>query len=281
MDFDYILTSFVYISACLAVFIVGHTSFLVLRKDYDITKELVEKDNCALALTLCGYYLGLIIAIGGLIAGPSAGLSEDIVDFAIYGPLIIVLLHASAWINDRFILSRFEIKKEIIEDQNCGTGAVEFAVFVASGLNIYGAVFGLGGSILTTLVFWAAGQFVLVGLGKYYNYIVNYDIHEHIEKDNVAVGVAFAGAIIAVGNLLRAASSEHFVSWNENLGIFAGFMVLALILLPMSRLLTDRVLLSGRELSEELVGQEKPNLGAGFLEASSYIGSSFLISWCL
>jgi uncharacterized membrane protein YjfL (UPF0719 family) len=281
MELDHILTSAVYIVACLAVFIVGHKSFLIFRKDYDIANELVEKDNCALALTLSGYYLGLIIAIGGLIAGPSVGLSEDLVDFAIYGPLIIILLYVSSRINDNFILSRFEIKKEIIEDQNCGTGAVEFAVYIASGLNIYGAVYGLGGSILTTLAFWAMGQAVLVGLGKYYNSIVNYDIHEHIEKDNVAVGVAFAGAIIAIGNLLRAASSEHFVSWTENLEIFAGFMILGLILLPVSRLLTDRILLPGRRLSEELVGQEKPNLGAGFLEASSYIGSSFLISWCL
>lgn len=281
MDLDYIITSIIYIAASLAVFIAGHKSFAILRKDCNIAHELVEKDNCAFALTLCGYYLGLIIAIGGVVSGPSAGLDEDLVDFAIYGPLAIVLLHVSAMINDRLILSRFEIKKEIIEDQNCGTGAVEFAVFVASGLNIHGAVYGLGGSIFTTLIFWAAGQIVLVGLGIYYNRIVNYDIHEHIEKDNVAVGVAFAGAIIAIGNLLRAASAEHFHSWMENVEIFLAFMVLGVILLPLSRMLTDRVLLPGRELSEELVGQEKPNLGAGLLEAGSYIGSSFLISWCL
>ena len=158
---------------------------------------------------------------------------------------------------------------------------VEFAVFVATGLNIYGALFGLGGSIFTAMVFWILGQTVLVLIGKYYNFITQYNIHEHIEKDNVAVGIGFAGALIAIGNLLRAASAEHFISWEENLMTFVLFMVVGLILLPIARILTDRILLPGRSLADELVNQVKPNQGAAFLEASSYIGASFLITWCI
>ncbi|MCH8156709.1 MAG: DUF350 domain-containing protein [Nitrospinae bacterium] len=281
MDLDHLLTSLIYLGACFAVLAIGHLVFIFTRRSYDFKVELVEKDNAAFALVMCGYYLGLTIAIGGVVAGPSAGLGEDLIDMLVYGPLAILLLNLSALINDRFILSEFDIRKEILQDQNCGTGVVEFAVFVATGLNIFGALYGQGGSVFTAIAFWALGQAVLVLVGKYYNLITRYNIHEHIEKDNVAVGIGFAGALIAIGNLLRAASAEHFVSWEENLMTFGLFMVMGLILLPGARLLTDRILLPGRSLADELVNQEKPNQGAAFLEASSYIGASFLITWCI
>ncbi|HJO58047.1 MAG TPA: DUF350 domain-containing protein, partial [Nitrospinaceae bacterium] len=204
MNLDHILSSLVYLAVCFAIFVVGHLVFILFRRGYSIKGELVEKDNAAFALVLCGYYLGLTFSIGGVIAGPSAGMEEDLIDILVYGPLAILLLNLSALVNDRFILSEFDIRKEILQDQNCGTGVVEFAVFVATGLNIFGALYGQGGSIFTGIIFWALGQTVLVLVGKYYNLITKYNIHEQIEKDNVAVGIGFAGALIAIGNLLRA-----------------------------------------------------------------------------
>lgn len=281
MDLDHILSSLIYLAACFVVFVAGHLVFILFRRSYNIQDELVEKDNAAFALVLCGYYLGLTFSIGGVIAGPSAGMESDLIDILVYGPLAILLLNLSALINDRFILSEFDIRKEILQDQNCGTGVVEFAVFVATGLNIFGALYGQGGSVFTAIAFWALGQTVLVLIGKYYNLITQYNIHEQIEKDNVAVGIGFAGALIGIGNLLRAASAEHFISWEANLTTFGLYMVVGLILLPVARILTDRILLPGRSLADELVNQVKPNQGAAFLEASSYIGASFLITWCI
>ena len=281
MNLDHISSSLVYLAACFVVFVAGHLVFILFRRSYNIQDELVEKDNAAFALVLCGYYLGLTFSIGGVIAGPSAGMESDLIDILVYGPLAILLLNLSALINDRFILSEFDIRKEILQDQNCGTGVVEFAVFVATGLNIFGALYGQGGSVFTAIAFWALGQTVLVLVGKYYNLITQYNIHEQIEKDNVAVGIGFAGALIGIGNLLRAASAEHFISWEANLITFGLYMVVGLILLPVARILTDRILLPGRSLADELVNQVKPNQGAAFLEASSYIGASFLITWCI
>ncbi len=281
MNFDHILSSLIYLAACFVVFAVGHLAFILFRRNYNIKDELMEKDNAAFALVLCGYYVGLTFSIGGVIAGPSAGIEDDLIDILVYGPLAILLLNLSALINDRFILSEFNIRKEILEDQNCGTGVVEFAVFVATGLNIFGALYGVGGSIFTAVVFWALGQTVLVLIGKYYNLITQYNIHEQIEKDNVAVGIGFAGALIGIGNLLRAASAEHFISWEANLMTFFFYTAVGLILLPVARVFIDRILLPGHSLADELVNQAKPNHGAAFLEASSYIAASFLITWCI
>jgi uncharacterized membrane protein YjfL (UPF0719 family) len=281
MNLDHFLSAFIYLGSCFAIFAIGHWVFILFRRSYDIQSELLDKNNTSFALVLCGYYLGLTFSIGGIIAGPSAGLENDLIDMLVYGPLAIILLNLSALINDRFILSEFNIKKEILQDQNCGTGVVEFAVFIATGLNIFGALYGLGGSIVTAVVFWFVGQVALILASKYYNFITRYNIHEHIEKDNVAVGIGFAGALIAIGNLLRAASAENFISWQDNLTTFIIFMGVGVILLPVIRMLTDRILLPGRSLSDELVNQVKPNQGAAFLEASSYIGTSFLITWCI
>ena len=281
MVVDELLTSLIYLLASFLVFVLGHWTFRLFRMGYRIKHELVERDNAALALVICGYYIGLIFCIGGVVSGPSAGLEEDLTDILVYGVLSVILLNVSALLNDALILSRFRIRKEILIDKNCGTGVVEFAVFVASGLNIFGAVYGQGGNIYTVIAFWALGQLVLITIGRYYNLITHYDIHDHIENDNVAVGVGFAGALVATGILLRAASTEDFVSWFDNLFFFGIYIVIALALLPMARVFTDRVLLPGRSLADEMVKQEHPNLGAGFLEAASYIGSAFLIVWCL
>ncbi|MFQ6617850.1 MAG: DUF350 domain-containing protein, partial [Fidelibacterota bacterium] len=107
-----------------------------------------------------------------------------------------------------------------------------------------------------------------------------YDIHEHIEKDNVAVGIAFAGVLLGMGNIVRFSLSGDFTSWSENLLKFGIIVVLGLVLLPAIRWVTDVVLLPGQKLTRELVAQEKPNLGAASSEALSYVASSFLIGWC-
>lgn len=55
---------------------------------------------------------------------------------------------------------------------------------------------------------------------------------------------------------------------------------LGLVLLPVARLATDKLLLAGGSLTRELVGQEVPNVGAGVLEGAIYVCISFLIGSC-
>lgn len=281
MNIDNLILAVVYIISAFVLFFIGKIVYDRINSSYNLNEELVKKDNTALAIAMVGYYLGLTFAIGGVIVGPSAGLMEDIVDILIYGPLAIILMNLSAVINDKCILYKFNNTKELIEDQNVGTGVVECAVYLATGLIIFGAISGEQGSLVTAIVFWGLGQVALILTGFVYNLITPYDIHYHIEKDNVAVGVSFAGALIAIGNVIRHAVSGDFDSWSENLGIFVSFVVLGLVFLPIIRFVTDKVLLPGAKITDELVNQEKPNLGAAFIEAFSYIGASFFIVWSL
>ena len=275
----------VYIAVAFAIFLIGKFVYQLLHPSFKVKDELVKKDNFAFAVAHVGYYIGLLFAIGSAIVGPSNGLVSDIIDISIYGLLAIVLLNISIFLSDYLILRNFSIRKEIIEDQNAGTGIVEGAVSVASGLIIFGAVSGESGNllfgILTAVVFWAFGQFALIVTTRIYNWITPYDLHEHIEKDNVAVGVGFAGAIIAIANLIRFGLVGDFDGWMPTF-TEAGFeLLVGIILLPVMRLITDKILLPGERLTDEIINQEKPNVGAALVEAFAYIGGSVLITWCL
>ena len=276
-----------YIAVGFIIFFLGKLVYQLLNKGFSIKEELVEKDNLAFAFAHVGYFIGLLLAIGSAIVGPSRGLANDIIDILIYGVLAIVLLNLSIWLNDKIVLRKFSVKKEIIEDRNSGTGVIEGAVSIASGLIIFGAVSGesevgvWSHGILTAVVFWAVGQLAIVIAAAVYQLITPYDVHEHIEKDNVAVGVGFAGALIAIANLIRHGLTGDFDGWIPTF-TEAGFeLVLGIILLPVMRFLTDKILLPGQRLTDEIINQEHPNVGAAIIEAFAYIGGSVLITWCL
>ena len=286
MTLDDLMLSGIYLAASFILFWIGKLVYDLTTPSYQVKEELVEKDNTALAVALTGYYFALVLAIGGVMAGESQGLEEDLIDIAIYGPLAIILLNISRFLNDKIVLRKFNVRDELIRDQNSGTGVVVFASYVATGLVINGVVSGVAvmdtaGTILSTIVFWALSQVALVIADLIYDAITSYDVHEQIEKDNLAAGIAFAGALIAIGNILRHAVSGDLIAWSISLQDFGFELAAGLVLLPIVRFLSDKVLLPGRSLTDEIVNQEHPNTGAAFIEAFSYIGASFLIVWSL
>ncbi|MBB28579.1 MAG: DUF350 domain-containing protein [Gemmatimonadetes bacterium] len=281
MIWNNLIESGIYLVCVYVLFWLGKLVYDLTTPSYKLKEELVEKDNTALAVAVVGYYFGLILAIGGVIVGPSQGLEADLIDVLIYGPLAIILMNLSRLINDKLILHGFSIREEIIRDHNVGTGVVVSASYIATGLIIFGAVSGVMGDLVTSIVFWILGQVALVLAGLFYNWITPYDIHAQIEKENVAAGVAFAGGLVGIGNIVRHAVAGDFISWSMELQTFGLYILVGLVVLPIVRVATDKILLPGQKLSNEIANQEKPNLGAGFIEAFSYVGASFLLVWIL
>jgi uncharacterized membrane protein YjfL (UPF0719 family) len=278
MSIDNILTGLVFLIVVFVLFFIAQLFYDKTRPRFDLKVELVKKDNAALALAVGGYYLGLMIAMGGVLEGESEGIVIDLIDIVLYGLLAIFLLNLSVWINDKLILHHFDNMKEIIDDQNPGTGIVEAGNHIAVGMVMYGAMSGEG-DVITGAVFWILGQIVLILSGLIYVRMLPFDLHAEIEKDNFAVGIAFAGVLVAIGNLIRIGASGDFISWNTNMTTFWSFVVLGLVMLPIVRWMADKLLLPGENLSDELVRQETPNVGAGLIEALSYIGGSFILGW--
>jgi len=281
MSIDQVLTGLIYLVSVFVLFIIGKFVFDKSHPRFKLQKELLEHDNFAMALAVVGYYFGLILVIGGVLIGPSSGWVDDLIDIFFYGLISIVLLNFSALISDKLILHKFDDTKEIIDDRNAGTGAVVAGNYIAVGLIIGGAISGEGGGLITAGVFWLLGQGALILAGLVYNWMTPFDVHGEVEKDNVAVGVAFAGGLIGIGNVIRISVSGDFISWQTNITDFFVYVVIGLVLLPIARLLTDKVLLPGARLTDELVNQEKPNVGAAAIEAFSYIAASMLIGWAV
>ena len=281
LDIDNVLVGLVYIIACFIILAIAKYAYGVFHKGINVDDELVEKDNLSFAVSQVGYYSGILLVLGATLAGVTNGLVNDVIDMGIYGLIGIVLLNWSMWWTDKVVLPKFNVRKEIIEDRNVGTGVVEGAVAFGNGLILFG-VFAVEQMFSPqVLIYFVGGQFLFLLAAKIYNVITPYDIHEHIEKDNVAVGVGFSGAIIAVANIVRFALSAEFEGW-QDLGLVLLFdFAIALALLPMMRMLVDKILLPKRKLTDEIVNQDKPNVGAALIEAFAYIGGSILITWCL
>lgn len=275
----------IYLSSSLILLFIGKWAFKLRKSKINFSNELVEKDNLAFSFAYVGYFAGLILAVGSAIYGESNGLLVDLVDMGIFGLLAIILLNLSSTIMDKVTLSKFSIWKEITEDRNAGMGIIEGANYLGSGLIIFGAITGESGNLVfgiyTALLYWILGQVLILISTALYNKLVPYDIHEEIEKDNVAAGIAYAGLIIAMANLIRNGLMGNFDNWIDTLlevGYEAG---IGIIILPLIRTLVDKILLPGQNLSDEIANQDTPNSGAALVEALGYIGGSMLIIWCI
>ena len=197
---------------------------------YRLDEQLTDKDNPALGLATTGYFIGVMIIFLGATVGPSpydfpaeetsetAATETTTTETASGTPEIpplgdlaaelgidlawaiggMLLLNLSCLIVDKLVLYRFSTRKEIIEDRNAGTGAVEAGCLIASALVIAGSIHGEGG-LDTALVFFGLGQLVLVLFGVFYQFINSYDIHKEIEEDNVAAGVSLGLNMVAIG----------------------------------------------------------------------------------
>ena len=281
MSFDATLTALVLIVVVMALILLAKKAWDLCHRRIKLQHELVESDNPAVALALCGYLFGIVFAIAGIMSGESIALVDEVIDLVLYGLLAIVLLNFSAVISDRLVFHRFDNSDKLVNDRNIGLGAVEGAFAAAAGLVLYGALLGEGGGVLTALVFWLLGQFAFLLFAHLYNLITPFDFISAIEKNNTAVAFAFAGLLLAAANLMRTAIAFDFVSWRENLQNFAIIFILGVLIFPVLRFVTDKLLLPSANLTHELVGQERPNIGVGLLEASTYIIASLIVSWVL
>lgn len=285
-----------YITLFYISFIVAKLFFKVKHRKINVENELTIKDNVAFALTTTGYFTGSLIVFIGVLQGESQGLLKDITLILTYGLFGNLLLILSSIINEKIVFGKkFKFYKEIIKDENLGTGFIEAANFIASGLIIYGAISGRNinlfpekgetgyyiSDFLSLIFFWLLGQIILYAFLKIYRKFLRYDFIKEIQKDNNAIGIVYASIFIAVAFLYSFATKGDIETWEITLENIAYHLGLGIILLPLSRLFVEKIILPNSDLTEEIVHQEIPNKGAAVIEAFAYIGSAIVISYCM
>ena len=245
----------------------------------DLKEELFGRNNPAAAVAFSGYLFGIVIALGGVLGGVSTGWQDALVGIAVYGLISIVLMLVAAFVCDKVLLTGFDNTKEIAVDRNVGAAFVEAGIHIANGLVLLRINQGTG-PWWSGLVFWVMVQAVLVLAGWLYEVATSHGVKSQIERDNAAVGLAFAGALVGLGNILSLAGGGDFTGWNESLRFFALDAVFGLVFLYLVKVLSARLLVSGTNLAEEQL-EEEPNIGAGLIEAFGYVGGSFMVVWLL
>lgn len=250
-----------------------------LMAKFNMDEELTHNDNYAICTSMVGYFIGMTVIYVGALSGDGKGLWEDVLEVAAYALGGILLLNLSRIINDKVILFKFSVHKELVEDQNVGTGVVEAATYIASGLVIAGAISGEGGGPLAALVFYAIGQLCLIIFSLIYDRLSPYPVHDEIEKDNIAAGLGFAGGIISIGIILMRAVSGDFQGWVEDLTTVGLDVLIIFVYLMGVRLVFDRFILRNSNLTTEIV--QDRNLGAGLLEMFVSICFSVVLAFII
>lgn len=252
----------------------------LFRRRMELNLELFVKDNPAVAIALVGYYFGIVIALGGVLDKTLSILPEKLLNLASYGCLVILLMLAGAWVGDHLILKHFDCDREIIQERNIGAAFVEAGNHIANGLILNASLGGEGGNLLVGFACWLIGLGVLVLASVVYPRFAKYNVFREIEKrNNPAAGIACAGLLVATGNIVRIAFAPEFQDWVSSFRVYGLNLLFCLVLLVAIRWLADLILVPGVKISDEIVNQEVPNLGAGLIEAFAYIAASFLIAW--
>jgi uncharacterized membrane protein YjfL (UPF0719 family) len=267
----------VYLLEAFVLLVIAKWAYTGLYRRVDLKQELFDKNNVALAVSTAGYLFGIVLALGGVLSGPSGGWLADLQAIALYGVMTIAMMLVASWLCEKVLLSRFNNTKEVVEDQNLGTAFVEAGVHIANGLILLAIQQGAG-PWWVGVVFWALAQCVLMILGLLYEKATPHSIHDELEKDNAAVGLALAGALVGMGNIISLAVAGDFVTWGDSLITFGADVAFGLLILLIIKRLTDVLLAPGVSLAAQQT-HEKPRIGAGLLEAFGYVGGSMLVIW--
>ena len=260
---------------------VGKLAYGLFHPRVRVDRELTARDNLAFAVPLGAYYLGILIVMGAPLSGTSRGsLGADALAVVAWGLLAVLLLNLASVANRQLLFRGLDLAGEILERNNVAAGCVAAGSHVANALLVLGALADEGG-LAPAAVFWLYAQLLLAIAARTFFGLVRYDLAEEIRRGNRAIGLALAGALIAMGNVLRTSISVAFEGWSAGFAAATAYALAGLALLFVVRWLTDWLLLPGVTIRQEVVEQQVPNVGVGYLEALFYLGASLLIGWTL
>ena len=209
--------------------------------------------------------------------------SVELVEVAAYTMGGIVLLLLTAVINDKLILNQFSNTHEVGERKNCGVAVIIAAGFIGSALIIAGAI---QGSLdwISALAGFGLGQVLLIFFALVYQRATSYDDQEELHRrQNLAVGIAFAGNLLAYSLLLMKgltmSGTDEIYTWQDQLWHFGYYALAGAIILPILRVVNDKIFLPGVSLVNEVV--EDRNVNAGLLEAGLAVAMAAILIVCL
>ncbi len=275
-----IFTSLIYLIVSCSMLIFSKWLFMRFAK-YNMYEE-IKKGNVTGIIPYLGFLLGVCAIQIGAFVGPSNTLFRyEILSYIMYSLMGSFLMIFSGYVVEKAILHKFSNVDEIVRDRNIGTAAVHFGMYLASGLIISACVtgetivaHGRCYGVISTLIYYIMGMIFLILFAKLYDMLTPYSLLGEIEADNVAVGVAFGGNLIAIGLILMRATIGDIGTWQQGLILYFIDLSAIILLLPSVRFLLDRLIVKEINITKEI---KHNNVAAGLGEAVVLIAFALLI----
>ena len=239
--------------------------------------QLLSSKNPAAAVGAGGYFLAVIISLGGPISWASASFSQGALEALGFGIFALLLLNASMWAADKTYLKSLNLDKRIKEG-SLGAGLVRAAHEAALGLVILGASWGEAGGIVVMSAFWLLGQLMLAAAVKIYFRAAKLDLARELDNDNTAAALSAAGIIAGLGLIAWEAFSGPFLGWGRSILESAVYYAAGAAGIAVFRAAADLMLLPGATFRAEVL---KGNTAVGVLDAALTVGIAILLTWCL
>jgi len=281
MEYQFIWQSALFLLICLALFFIAKIVFKLVNSKVNINQELIDKDNIAFYISYLAYFLGFVMIIGGVMKSEGSGdFWNELTLVGIYGLIGVVALNLTAIIKDKIFHSKISIWEQIVDQQKVSIGVLKGANYISTGVIISGIMLTEVNKPIEAIVFLIFALIVSSIGFIYYNLIMPFNVRQQIYDGNIAVSLSTAGVQIAFAILIYSGFQLTHTNWQDSLMTIGIDVLGGIIILPIIRVIVDKVFLPNRKITDELINQDVPNLGLGLFEASAYIGGALLFVWC-
>jgi uncharacterized membrane protein YjfL (UPF0719 family) len=271
---------FVVLSVILLLLVARLVYRLILGES--MTDALINKDNCAAAIALSGFLLGVVQVIIPILNAPGHSFWVDVRSTATYGIGGILAMSLTGWMFERYSAWTGTDLHGEIRAGNVAAGLVSAGVHLAASQIVSGALTGDGGSFAPTAVFWLAGTIALIVLTHIFRMLTTYNDAHLINEGNLAAACGYAGLVLGIGIMCGHAVAGSFEGYATAFRDFGLMLALVFCFYPVRQILVQMLLLGGGfsfrngRLDHEIANDA--NVGAGLLEAFGYFAAALVIT---
>lgn len=240
-----------------------------------------KQPNAARRLVQAGETLGMFLIAGSAAGGCVKGehLGAEIACASGYALCGALLLLATGRIGISLLIGR-KLGAEI-DRGNHAAAIAAGAHFVATALIISRSVYGDTLSTLgVSLVFFFIGQLTLHLFVILFRALTSYDDSEEIRGENVAAGLSYAGATIALSVIIGHAADGTFTGWGPSLKAYGVALLSSVLLWPIRQLVVQTIVVGGsitlwKGRLDEGIGRDR-NVGLAAIEAITYLATALV-----
>lgn len=230
--------------------------FIIYEKWIDREDEVSSHLNLSEAIRRGALFLGSAIALSApLINGSGTGLMDDIALTLLDAVAIIVLMLITTALNDKVLLPHID-NGDAVADGNTSVAFIEAGAYIATGFVLFGSFVG-SGPWLSSIVFFALSQLLLLGGIRLYEWLTPFDFKEAITNDNHAAAVVVSAMMISYGVILSSVVSGNFVSWQADIyDFFISILIAVPVVAVVFNTIIDRLFFPSIRLSKAIAEKD-------------------------